>query len=73
MDNADAAGWEELERLAQAASAADAQLASEYPRTETLARWQKLFGYSHPEAANLIRAQRSNGKYNGHTSCKLPI
>ena len=73
MDNADAAGWEELERLAQAANAADAQLASEHPSQETTARWQKLFGYSHQEAVNLIGAQRSDGKYNSHTSRKLPI
>ncbi|KAF2629913.1 hypothetical protein BU25DRAFT_419576 [Macroventuria anomochaeta] len=31
-------GWAELERLAQAAGAADAQLASEYPTKETIER-----------------------------------
>ncbi len=38
------AGWEELERMAQAASAADAQMASQYPTPETIERWKRLFG-----------------------------
>lgn len=63
MDDADAAGWEELERLAQAAGAADAQLASEYPSSETIDRWRKLFGYSNMEAVNLIGQQRGDGEY----------
>jgi hypothetical protein len=51
------AGWEELERMANAASAADVQLASQYPSTETIERWKKLFGYSHREAVKLISDQ----------------
>ena len=54
-------GWAEVERLAQAAGAPDAQLASSYPSAETISRWQKLFGYSQTEAAHLIGQQRSDG------------
>lgn len=57
----DDASWVELERLAQAAGAADAQLASEYPSKEITDRWQQLFGYSNEEAVQLIGAQRSDG------------
>ncbi|KAJ4412820.1 hypothetical protein N0V91_000582 [Didymella pomorum] len=53
-------GWAELERLAQAAGAADAQLAFEYPSDETIGRWQSLFGYSSQEAVELIRTQRND-------------
>lgn len=57
------AGWEEVERMAQAASAHDAQLANEYPSTETIERWQRLFGYSRMEAVQLISRQRNDGAH----------
>jgi hypothetical protein len=56
------AGWEELERMAMAASAADAQIAYEYPSPDTIERWKRLFGYSHMEAVRLIGDQRGDGK-----------
>lgn len=56
-------GWAELERLAQAAEAADAQLASEYPSQDTIQRWQQLFGYTSQEAVQLIGAQRGDGRF----------
>lgn len=59
-------GWAELERLARAAGAADAQLVSEYPARETIERWQKLFCYSSQEAVELIGAQRGDGKLSSH-------
>ncbi|KAF2788390.1 hypothetical protein K505DRAFT_353236 [Melanomma pulvis-pyrius CBS 109.77] len=52
--------WEEVERMAQAASAADAQIADEYPQPETITRWKRLFGYSHMETVHLISKQRSD-------------
>ncbi|KAJ4348123.1 uncharacterized protein N0V89_009495 [Didymosphaeria variabile] len=52
--------WDEAERMAQAAGAADAQIADEYPSPETIERWKRLFGYSSVEAANLITAQRQD-------------
>jgi hypothetical protein len=61
-------GWAELERLAQAAGAADAQLAFEYPSDETIGRWQSLFGYSSQEAVELIRTQRNDGEASGSTT-----
>lgn len=54
------ASWEEVERMAQAASVADAQIADEYPQPETIARWKRLFGYSHMEAVHLISKQRGD-------------
>lgn len=54
------AGWEEVERMAQAADAADAVQAEEYPTDNQIARWRKLFKYTEHEAAMLIRAQRSD-------------
>jgi hypothetical protein len=56
------AGWEELERMAMAASANDAQIADECPPPETIERWEQLFGYSHMEAVRLIGDQRADGK-----------
>jgi hypothetical protein len=55
-------GWEELERMAIAASADDAQIANQYPSTDTIERWQRLFGYSPLEAVRLISDQRGDGK-----------
>jgi hypothetical protein len=55
------AGWEELERMANAASAADVEIASEYPTPKTIERWKTLFGYSHLEAVKLIGDQRGDG------------
>ncbi|KAL1601692.1 hypothetical protein SLS60_006607 [Paraconiothyrium brasiliense] len=46
--------------MAQAAGAADAQIADEYPSPETIERWKRLFGYSSVEAAKLITAQRQD-------------
>lgn len=63
------AGWDELERMAQAAGAADAQLASEYPSDETVERWKKLFGYNHTEAVQLIGDQRGDGKLSLPAPC----
>ncbi|OAK95010.1 hypothetical protein IQ06DRAFT_284998 [Phaeosphaeriaceae sp. SRC1lsM3a] len=54
------AGWEELERMAIAASANDAQIANQYPTPETIGRWTRLFGYSHMEAVRLIGDQRAD-------------
>ncbi|KAF2129779.1 hypothetical protein P153DRAFT_356466 [Dothidotthia symphoricarpi CBS 119687] len=54
------AGWEELERMAQAADAADAHLASHHPTKDTIERWKDLFGYSHMEAVQLIGNQRGD-------------
>ncbi|CAO2656393.1 Nn.00g051960.m01.CDS01 [Neocucurbitaria sp. VM-36] len=54
------ADWEEVERMAIAASAEDAQLASQYPTPETIERWKRLFGYSHMEAVHLISGQRGD-------------
>jgi hypothetical protein len=56
------AGWEELERMAMAVSAADAQIADEYPSPDTIEQWKRLFGYSHMEAVRLIGDQRGDGK-----------
>jgi hypothetical protein len=56
------AGWEELERIAMATSADDAQIANQYPSRDTIERWQRLFGYSHMEAVRLIGDQRGDGK-----------
>jgi hypothetical protein len=55
--------WEELERMAMAASADDAQIADEYPSVDTIERWKRLFGYSHMEAVRLIGDQRGDGEY----------
>jgi hypothetical protein len=57
------AGWEELERMAMAASADDAQIAGQYPTKDTIERWQRLFGYSHMETVRLIADQRSDCKF----------
>ncbi|KAJ4365856.1 hypothetical protein N0V83_008478 [Neocucurbitaria cava] len=54
------ATWEEVERMATAASADDAQLASQYPTPETVERWTHLFGYSYMEAVKLISDQRGD-------------
>ncbi|KAI8939590.1 hypothetical protein NX059_003354 [Plenodomus lindquistii] len=57
------AGWEELERMARAATAADAELAANATDTipkETTDRWKKLFGYTYWEAVRLIEEQRSD-------------
>jgi hypothetical protein len=54
--------WDEVERMAQAASAQDAQIADEYS-PEAMARWQGLFGYTHVEAMHLIKQQRQDGMY----------
>jgi hypothetical protein len=56
------AGWEELERMAMAASADDAQIANQYPSPDTIERWKRLFGYTHMEAVRLIGDQRGDGK-----------
>jgi hypothetical protein len=53
-------GWAEVERMAQATSAADAQIANEYPQPDTIARWKRLFGYNHMEAVHLISEQRGD-------------
>jgi hypothetical protein len=37
--------WEELERMAMAAHADDSPTASQYPSSDTIARWERLFGY----------------------------
>jgi hypothetical protein len=55
------AGLKELERMAIAASADDAQIADEYPSSDTIERWQRLFGYSHMECVRLIGDQRGDG------------
>jgi hypothetical protein len=55
------AGWEELERMAQAASADDAQIADEHPSPDTIERWKRLFGYSQMESVRLIGEQRGDG------------
>ncbi|KAF2443927.1 hypothetical protein P171DRAFT_473152 [Karstenula rhodostoma CBS 690.94] len=52
--------WSEVERMAQAAGAADAQIADEYPYPETIERWARLFGYSRLEAVKLITSQRED-------------
>ena len=64
----DYAGWAELERLARATEAADAQLASEYPTNGTIERWQSWFGYTSQEAVQLIGAQRNDGKTSLHSA-----
>jgi len=53
-------GWAEVERMAQATSAADARIANENPQLETIARWKRLFGYNHMEAVHLISEQRGD-------------
>ena len=52
--------WEEVERMAQAASASDALESESFPTDEQMARWAKLFFYSRREAIGLIKAQRSD-------------
>ncbi|KAF2641221.1 hypothetical protein P280DRAFT_542367 [Massarina eburnea CBS 473.64] len=52
--------WDEVERMAQAASAADALIAGEYPSADTIQRWKKLFGYSDMEATQLVSQQRAD-------------
>ncbi|KAF2122117.1 hypothetical protein BDV96DRAFT_594043 [Lophiotrema nucula] len=52
--------WEELERMATAAGAADAQIADESPKPDAIARWQKLFNYNPMEASSIITAQRAD-------------
>ncbi|KAH6873007.1 hypothetical protein BKA58DRAFT_158491 [Alternaria rosae] len=54
------AGWDELERMAHAASASDAQIASQYPAQESIERWMRLFGYSRIDAVRLISDQRGD-------------
>ncbi|KAF2869131.1 hypothetical protein BDV95DRAFT_596792 [Massariosphaeria phaeospora] len=54
------AGWDEVLRMVDAASAADAQIADEYPQAEVIERWMRLFGYSRMEAAQLISQQRGD-------------
>lgn len=54
--------WDEVERMAQAASAQDAQMADEYS-PDAIARWQRLFGYTSIEAKQLIKQQREDGAY----------
>jgi hypothetical protein len=56
-------GWEELERMAMAASAVDAQMSTQFPSADTIERWKQLFGYSQLEAARLINEQRGDRKY----------
>jgi hypothetical protein len=55
-------GWEELERMAMAAYADDAPTGSQYPSSNTIERWEKLFGYSYMEAVRLIGDQRDDGE-----------
>ena len=52
-------GWEEVERMAQAALS-NTKTTDKYPEPETIARWKRLFGYSHVEAVNLISCQRGD-------------
>jgi hypothetical protein len=66
------AGLEELERMAMAASADDAQIANQYPSTDTIERWQRLFGYSHMEAVRLIGDQRGDGRLKILESFEFP-
>jgi hypothetical protein len=66
------AGWEELERMAMAVSADDAQIANQYPSTDTIERWQRLFGYSQMEAVRLIGDQRGDGRLKLLESCEFP-
>ncbi|KAF2470312.1 uncharacterized protein BDR25DRAFT_225704 [Lindgomyces ingoldianus] len=54
------AGWDEVERMAQAMSAEDAQEADKYPSSKTISRWMNLFNYSHFEAVQLISQQRGD-------------
>ncbi|KAF2827439.1 hypothetical protein CC86DRAFT_455101 [Ophiobolus disseminans] len=65
MDTADTtntvdSGWEEVERMAMAMSAEDAQIANQYPTPDTIECWKKLFRYSHMEAVRLIGDQRGD-------------
>jgi hypothetical protein len=55
-------GWEELERMAMAAYADDALAGDQYPSSDTIERWEKLFGYSYMEAVRLIGDQRNDGE-----------
>ncbi|KAF2675896.1 hypothetical protein K458DRAFT_447777 [Lentithecium fluviatile CBS 122367] len=52
-------GWVEVERMAQAASAQDEQLADEHS-PGAMARWQRLFGYTPVEAMHLIKQQHED-------------
>lgn len=52
--------WDEVERMAQAATATDAIESESFPTDEQLERWQKLFKYTRREAFILIKAQRSD-------------
>jgi hypothetical protein len=54
--------WEEVERMAQAASAQDAKIANKYS-PDVIARWQRLFNYTPVEAMQLIKQQREDGIY----------
>jgi len=54
--------WDEVERMVQAASAQDFQIADEYS-PDAIARWQRLFGYTSVDAIQLIKEQREDGTY----------
>ena len=49
---------EELERMVL--NARTKRDAGDEPTTEDVARWQRLFGYSHTEAINLVKEHRAN-------------
>lgn len=48
--------------MATAMSADDTQIANQHPSKEAIARWRKLFGYSHMEAVWFIGDQREDRK-----------
>jgi hypothetical protein len=56
------ARWKELERMAMAAFAEDAQIANQHPSPDTIEQWKRLFGYSHMKAVCLIGDQRGDGQ-----------
>jgi hypothetical protein len=56
------AGWDESDRMMQAALAADAQMAAQNPAPETVERWKRLFGYSYMEVLGLLGEQRGDGE-----------
>jgi hypothetical protein len=66
--------WEEVERMAEAASAPDVQLAAEYS-PDAIAPWQRLFGYTAVEAMQLIEQQREDGTSNpyAHQPLQQPL
>jgi hypothetical protein len=56
------ANWEEVERMAHAVSADDAQITDEFS-PDAMKRWQRLFEYTAVEAIQLIKQQREDGMY----------